>query len=198
MRELVSPSTAETEVKKSRFLAEVFRVDSQEAARAELKSRKGLYRDATHVVHAFVIGETGGILGSSDDGEPSGTAGRPVLDALRGSGLTNAMVTVTRWYGGTQLGTGGLARAYGDAAKGALAACESREIIASVRFEVSLSYDAYERLKRELADFGAEVESEEFAECVSLRGTVPEADGAAFSERVANLSAGRSRAALSR
>lgn len=198
MRELLAPSTAETEVKKSRFLAEAFFVDSQEGARAALRSRKELYRDATHVVHAFVVGPTGGVMGCSDDGEPSGTAGRPVLDVLKGTGLTNAMVTVTRWFGGTPLGTGGLVKAYGDAAKAALAACLTRETVQTVGFSVTLTYEAYERLKREFSAYGAEVSTEEFGVDVSLGGTVPDARSEAFSELVANLSAGRSRAILSR
>ena len=95
-------------IKHSRFIAEVFPVENQAAARELLKEQKQKYFDSTHVVHAFVIGKNAEILGMSDDGEPSGTAGRPVLDVLKGSGCTNIILTVTRYFGGTLLGTGGL------------------------------------------------------------------------------------------
>src|SRR5574344_183749 len=75
------------------------------------------YADATHVVHAFVTGTFGEVNGMSDDGEPAGTAGRPVLEVLKGSNITNVLLTVTRYFGGTLLGTGGLVKAYGDCAK---------------------------------------------------------------------------------
>ena len=76
-----------------------------------VKSQKAKYADATHVVHAFVIGPGAEVMGMSDDGEPSGTAGRPALDVLRGRGCTNTVLTITRWFGGTLLGTGGLVKA---------------------------------------------------------------------------------------
>ena len=82
------------------------------------------YADATHVVHAFVIGPGAEVMGMSDDGEPGGTAGRPALDVLRGRGCTNTVLTITRWFGGTLLGTGGLVKAYGNGAKGVLAAAD--------------------------------------------------------------------------
>lgn len=198
MREILSPAQAEIDVKKSRFLAEVFAVSSQEDARAKLKSQKQKYDDATHVVHAFIVGPTAGVLGSSDDGEPSGTAGRPVLDALKGTGLTNVMVTVTRWFGGTLLGTGGLVKAYAEAVKAALAAVESREIVLKAEFTVTLSYEAYERVKREFTSFHVELTAEEFGVDVILRGTLPEEHAEAFSARLGDLSSGRSHVVLSR
>ena len=86
-------------------------------ARDLVKAQKSKYADATHVVHAFVIGSGAEILGMSDDGEPSGTAGRPTLDVLKGRGCTNTLITITRWFGGTLLGTGGLVKAYSGGAK---------------------------------------------------------------------------------
>ena len=109
-------ATAELNVKNSRFISEVFPVSSQADAREKLHELKKKYSDATHVVHAFVVGASGEVNGMSDDGEPSGTAGRPVLDVLKGSGLTNILLTVTRYFGGTLLGTGGLVHAYSDSA----------------------------------------------------------------------------------
>jgi uncharacterized YigZ family protein len=114
----------EETIKGSRFLSELFPCDSQAAARELVKSQKAKYADATHVVHAFVIGPGAEVMGMSDDGEPSGTAGRPALDVLRGRGCTNTVLTITRWFGGTLLGTGGLVKAYGNGAKGVLAAAD--------------------------------------------------------------------------
>ena len=105
METLVEYASAELEIKKSRFLAEVFPVLSQAEARSLLKQQKEKYEDATHVVHGFVLGPAAEILGMSDDGEPAGTAGRPVLDVLKGRNCTNILLTVTRWFGGTLLGT---------------------------------------------------------------------------------------------
>src|SRR5574344_402051 len=96
-------TVSEQNIKGSRFLSELFSCST--------------HKDATHVVHAFIIGDNAEISGISDDGEPSGTAGRPILDILRGNGTTNLILTVTRWFGGTLLGTGGLVKAYGSSAK---------------------------------------------------------------------------------
>ena len=196
MRILSSPSTAEVNIRNSRFLAEAFIVGTQEEARALIKAQKERYADATHVVHAFVIGPSGGILGCSDDGEPSGTAGRPVLDVLKGSGLTNALVTVTRWFGGTLLGTGGLVKAYGESAKAVLAGTPSEELVAMRDFSVEFAYEVYERARREMVALGAQVEREDFGTAVLVSGRIREADAEVLSERVADISSGRARVTL--
>lgn len=197
MKGISERSSCELVVHNSRFLAEAFPVGTQEEARALLKEQKEKYADATHVVHAFVIGPTGGILGCSDDGEPSGTAGRPVLDVLKGSLITGVMVTVTRWFGGTLLGTGGLVKAYGDAAKAVLARVRAEEIVPVRGFAVELAYDAYERVKRELAAFGAFDCTEDFGTGVTLAGSVPADRAESFAARVADLTAGKASVALS-
>ena len=196
MRILSSPGTAEVNIRNSRFLAEAFIVGTQEEARALIKAQKERYADATHVVHAFVIGPSGGILGCSDDGEPSGTAGRPVLDVLKGSGLTNALVTVTRWFGGTLLGTGGLVKAYGESAKAVLAGTPSEELVAMRDFSVEFAYEVYERARREMVALGAHVEREDFGTAVLVSGRIREADAEVLSERVADISSGRARVTL--
>ena len=116
----ISSESSEIIIKGSRFLAESFIISSQNQVREILKSQKQKYSDSTHVVHAFVAGKNGEIMGMSDDGEPSGTAGRPMLDVLKGRNCTNLLITVTRWFGGTLLGTGGLVHAYGDCTKSVL------------------------------------------------------------------------------
>lgn len=111
---------AETEVRRSRFLAVVTRVGDEPAARAVIAGRRSTYPDARHHCSAFVLGPDPRTERSNDDGEPSGTAGAPMLQALRSAGLSDVVAVVTRYFGGTLLGTGGLARAYADAVQAAL------------------------------------------------------------------------------
>lgn len=110
-------ATAEIIEKKSRFIANVLPVDTEEEAVSFISSIKKQYYDARHNCFAYIIGKDIPIIRFSDDGEPSGTAGKPILDVLQGEGLENVVVVVTRYFGGTLLGTGGLVRAYGKAAK---------------------------------------------------------------------------------
>ena len=129
---LASPASAEVEVKRSRFVCDVAPVPSEEDARAFVETVRGATRDARHHCTAFVLGPDGGTQRSNDDGEPSGTAGAPMLDVLRGQGLTDVVAVVTRWFGGTLLGTGGLIRAYGDAVS---AAVDAATVVAYARRE---------------------------------------------------------------
>ena len=108
--------------KKSRFIANVVPVSSEEEAEEFIESMKKKYWDARHNCYAYIIGERGEIKRFSDDGEPGGTAGKPILEVLAGEGITNAAIVVNRYFGGTLLGTGGLVRAYGAAAKAGLSA----------------------------------------------------------------------------
>ncbi len=148
-------TSAELVVKKSRFLAEATPVASPEAARALWRTRKQTYTNGGHIVFAFVCGPQGGLMGCSDDGEPSGTAGRPVLEVLKGSGITDVLLTVARWYGGIKLGTGGLVRAYTESAQLALADPPVAELVPLTRFTVALPYLCYENVRRRLPEFCA-------------------------------------------
>src|SRR5690606_9229274 len=111
---------AEIEVKHSRFLCTLQRVTSEEQARALVARLRKEHWDARHHCSAFVIGPEASLQRSSDDGEPAGTAGAPMLEVLRGAGVSDVAAVVTRWFGGTLLGAGGLVRAYGDAVRAAL------------------------------------------------------------------------------
>ena len=108
-------SSAEIEVRRSRFVCDVERVESEEAAREFIEAIRSGSREARHHCTAFILGSNGAIQRSNDDGEPSGTAGAPMLEVLRGRGVSDVVAVVTRWFGGVLLGTGGLIRAYGDA-----------------------------------------------------------------------------------
>ena len=111
--------------KKSRFIANIFPVTTEEEALEKITAMRKKYYDARHNCSAFVIGSKGELTRSSDDGEPSGTAGRPMLEVLTGSGIRNIAAVVTRYFGGVLLGTGGLVRAYSGAVKMALEQCET-------------------------------------------------------------------------
>jgi putative IMPACT (imprinted ancient) family translation regulator len=121
-----------------------------------VRRQKERYRDASHVVHAFIAGAAGEIRGMSDDGEPGGTAARPIMDILVGTHCTNILLTVTRYFGGTLLGTGGLVRAYGNAARTVLALCKTGPLPPPRRLLCSaVPYGQYESLARALAAIGA-------------------------------------------
>jgi uncharacterized YigZ family protein len=129
---------AETEVRRSRFLCTLARVETEEAARAVVAGLRAQHHDARHHCSAFVLGPGGAVERSSDDGEPSGTAGAPMLEVLRGQGVSDVVAVVTRWFGGTLLGAGGLVRAYGDAVRAGLevAGTLRRDLIRELTLEV--------------------------------------------------------------
>ena len=182
-------------VKNSRFINELFICESQSVARDLIKSQKEKYQDASHVCHAFVIGNNAEVLGMSDAGEPSGTAGRPMLDVLKGSGITNIVLTVTRYFGGTLLGTGGLVKAYGDCAKSAIEkAFEENaveEILEKKEFSISMDYGLYETVKRKISDFKLYDISEDYSDVVVLKGKILAEQFDDFAQRIKNLSGGR-------
>ncbi len=121
---VAAPARAEIEVKRSRFVCDLARVATEDEARLVIERVRAGSRDARHHCTAFVLGPDGATQRSNDDGEPSGTAGAPMLEVLRGRGLSDVVAVVTRWFGGTLLGTGGLIRAYGDAVGAAVDAAD--------------------------------------------------------------------------
>lgn len=165
-------ASAELNIKNSRFLAEAIPVTSQTEARTLLKEQKAKYADSTHVVHAFIVGTGAEVMGMSDDGEPAGTAGRPILDVLKGKKCTNIMLTVTRWFGGTLLGTGGLVKAYGDSAKAVLAQSKFHPLALMRSFSFKLNYESYEVAKRFLQSIEVENLSEQFENQITLEGFI--------------------------
>ena len=124
-RVLLEGGEGEYVEKKSRFIATLRKCESEEEAARFVEEMKKKYWDARHNCHAFIIGDRGELTRCSDDGEPSGTAGRPMLEVLTGAELRNAAVVVTRYFGGVLLGTGGLVRAYTQAVKEGLKNCKA-------------------------------------------------------------------------
>lgn len=179
-------------IKNSRFIAEAFCVLSPLEAREKIQQQKKKYFDSSHVCHAFVAGENGEFNGMSDDGEPGGTAGRPMLDVLKGSGITNILVTITRYFGGTLLGTGGLVRAYGDGIKALLSLCKTEELVKKLDFSFTADYSVYEEIKRHFSKFNISQLSEDFSSNVKLSGKIWASQKEEFSLLVKNLSRGKS------
>ena len=148
--------------KKSRFLATVRPVETEEEASAFIEEMKKKYWDATHNCSAFVLGRRGEITRCSDDGEPSGTAGRPMLEVLLKEGICNTAVVVTRYFGGTLLGTGGLVRAYGAAVKEGLKCSEVVTMRYGTRLQVTVDYPDVGRIQHLGTKEGIAQESAEY------------------------------------
>ncbi len=158
---------AEFVEKKSVFIGHAMPVQSEEEAQAYVKKQKNAYMDARHNVWAYMMkGEI--VARYSDDGEPQGTAGVPVLDTIRKSGVTDAVVVVTRYFGGILLGAGGLVRAYSHTAKLALEAAHIITYEQYTELELVCSYSDYQRYSAELPRFGAVIDDTQFAEGVTI------------------------------
>ena len=190
---LKQPTFAEFTVKNSRFVAEAMPVDSPEGAREIWHAQKIRYDNGGHIVYAFITGPQGNIMGCSDDGEPSGTAGRPMLAVLKGSGLTNVIITAARWFGGTKLGTGGLVRAYSDCARLALENAQVTELVPVSSFGIVLPYTYYEQAKRIFDSEGFTIRAEEFGTAVTVQGEIKEADAAGLKEKLSELTCAKCR-----
>jgi uncharacterized YigZ family protein len=186
-----APVHIELRVSNSRFITHLAPVADVAAARAFIASIRAKMPDANHHVYAYVIGHGGTTtLGMSDDGEPSGTAGRPALAVLKGSGLGDVVVVVTRYFGGTLLGTGGLVHAYGDSVKAVLAEVVRIEKIARTQLLMSMTYPLYEGVKRVLAGYDSQIIEEIFGTDVTLTVVVRVADVTAITAVLIEHSAG--------
>ncbi len=160
---------AEIEVKRSRFLCDLRRVDSEDAAREVLAAIRKQHWGAGHHCSAMIIGADAAIERSNDDGEPSGTAGAPMLEVLRGHGVSNVLAVVSRWFGGTLLGSGGLARAYGDGVRAALEDLPLVRRSLVEEFTVAVDHNRAGRVENDLRSRGVQVLSTEYAERALIR-----------------------------
>lgn len=170
---LTQGAEAEYVEKKSRFIATVKPAASEEEAVAFIDEMKKKYYDARHNCSAFIIGSHAQITRSSDDGEPSGTAGRPMLEVLLGSGIRNVVAVVTRYFGGTLLGTGGLVRAYSGVLKEALEKCETARQQYGVRFKISADYGTIGKIQYLLANNRIDIENSVYHASVELTAIAP-------------------------
>jgi len=179
-------------IQRSRFITTVARAPSGEAAHAFVQRMRDEFPDATHHCWAFVAGPPGSTraVGMSDDGEPHGTAGRPMLTTLLHSGVGEVVAVCTRYYGGTKLGTGGLSRAYSGGVKLALESLPVEELLARATLQVEVSYPHLDGLQRLLDELGAEVDHESYGARVRYVARVPEMRLATFQRRLADLTGG--------
>ena len=167
---VMSEGMGEYSEKHSRFIGFIIPCKNEQEVSRIIAEKRKKYWDARHAVYAYILAD--GTARFSDDGEPHGTAGKPVLEVLSSSGIKNAVVVVIRYFGGILLGTGGLVRAYTAAAKAAVQNCSKAKTVPACRFTVNVSYAEYERFLFLLHDFGAIIEKSEFADKVSLQFTV--------------------------
>lgn len=183
---------AEIRASNSRFIASAAPAATVEAARAFIAAVRAEMPDASHHVYAYIIGHGATTtLSMTDDGEPPGTAGRPVMAVLKGSGLGDLALVITRYFGGTLLGTGGLVHAYGDAAKAVLAILPRMEKIERRELTIKLPYPAYEPARRLISAHAGSILDETFAADVALRVSLPLAEVAAFAMSLAEATAGQ-------
>ena len=189
MQKILESHTAEIEVKRSRFIAIAEPINDIHAIKGRIGEIKAAHPQANHVVHAAVLGAQASEFSMSDDHEPKNTAGRPVLEILKGSGVTDILVMVIRYFGGTLLGTGGLVKAYGDAAKAVLDGIKTEELIEKTLVHITIGYDIYEQVKNLLAEHDGR-SKEEFTTEVTIRCTLASAHIPSVIERITNLSSG--------
>ena len=179
-------------IERSRFIITIGPASSVEAARAFVYQAKAELSDATHNCWAYLVGAPGSTahIGLSDDGEPPGTAGKPMLQVLLGSNIGDVVAVVTRYFGGVKLGTGGLVRAYSNCVKFGLTTLPVIEKVERARLKISLPYRFFELLQRLLPDFEAQLTESSFDTTVHLSLTLPAERVAAFEVALTNLTAG--------
>ena len=188
---LRAENSAEFVINKSRFIGYGCPCETEDEALAFLARIRQKHKDATHNCYAYIIGLNSGIMRSSDDGEPGGTAGMPIIEVMKARGVVNCAVVVTRYFGGILLGAGGLTRAYAKAASDAVGAASIRLFAEAVLLEITLDYSLYGRLAAIYAEFGAKICSEEFSEQVKSSVYVRAEHAKALSERICDACCGK-------
>ena len=183
--------SGEIEEKKSRFIATLRPVESEEEAVAFIEEMKKKYWDARHNCHAYVLGASGQVMRYSDDGEPGGTAGKPMLEVLLGSEVRNVAGVVTRYFGGTLLGTGGLVRAYTQAVQEGLKACVFARKRPGVRLELTTDYNSIGKILYLLGQRGIEPEDSLYEADVRLTLILPEEECEAICKEFTEATAGK-------
>ncbi len=192
---LRNPASDEYIVKKSRFIATVKPVTSQDEALAFIAEISKKYWDATHNVYAYIIRD-GGTKRFSDDGEPQGTAGIPVLDVLEKSGLTDCAVVVTRYFGGIMLGAGGLVRAYSHSASLGVSAGGTVTRAICVRGKITCDYGFYGRLSSLIPENGGIIEDTAFEDNVTVTFRIKKDEAQAINAKIIDASNGRLEASI--
>lgn len=193
-RTISAPGDGNYEEKKSRFLGEAVHVDTQAEAEDYIARTKKKYYDARHHCWAYIVGTPGTpdeIVRSSDDGEPSGTAGRPILEILQGNSLHRSLIIVTRYFGGTLLGTGGLVRSYTNAARAAALDAGIIRVISGNKVRISCSYQAYGKLEYLFLKDQIVPSDLQYGEGVMFTVTIPSAELDSIRTRVTEVTSGQ-------
>lgn len=183
-----SAAQSEFTEKRSRFIGQVWPVSSEEEAQERIRSAKKKYHDARHNCWCYILGDN--ILRYSDDGEPQGTAGQPMLNVFQRESVTNVCCVVTRYFGGVLLGAGGLTRAYTKGAKDALDAVGISTMSLWTLWDVPCTYPLFERVKLEITACGGVVRDTEYGADIRLRAAFPAGGAEQFVPRLTELSAG--------
>ena len=191
MKTLYQEGNAELVVKKSKFLAVAKPVSNEQEAQAIIEALKKKYWDAAHTVFAYQIGERNEIQRYSDDGEPSGTAGIPLLDILRGQSIQNAMIAVTRYFGGTLLGTGGLVRAYGHSGAEAVRSAEVIEKNLYESLKIFTDYTSFGKIQYAALQNEHIIQKVNYTEQVEMDVLVLTDAAGSFIKETADLTAGQ-------
>ena len=175
--------------KRSRFIGQVWNVDTEEQARALIAETRQKYYDARHTCWCYIIRE-GGIMRYSDDGEPQGTAGQPMLEVFRRNNIENVCCTITRYFGGILLGAGGLVRAYSGSAKLALDAAGISAVRMWHVIDSECSYSQLERVKNTIAEYNGVTENIEYSSNVLVTALIPEQNSENYILKLTDMSAG--------
>ena len=182
--------------KRSRFISHIWRVETEAEARERIEEMKKRYYDARHNCWCYLLQE-GGVVRYSDDGEPQGTAGQPMLNVFQRESVTNVCCVVTRYFGGVLLGTGGLVRAYTTATSRALEAAEVVTVRSVVALDVTVDYGLYERADLLIKAAGGKLAEPEFTDKVTLRWQMPEHTEGPLLTQLQELTRGMAKVAVS-
>lgn len=191
MRRATGSAHHEEIIRRSRFIGDSTPVTTREHAEDAISRRRNEHPGASHVVYAYATGgERDQQFGMSDDGEPKGTAGRPILEILKGSGLTDCLVTVVRYFGGTKLGTGGLVHAYGGVARQCIDSTPNEPRINTVKRVVQVPYELQQPVAALLQRYNCSTVNQDFGTMVTIQTRVPEAFLDELATELRNVSRG--------
>ena len=193
IRLILQGGEGEIEEKKSRFIAHIMPVETEEEAVSYIDQMKKKYWDARHNCSAFVLGERREYTRCSDDGEPSGTAGKPMLDVLLGQGLTNVVAVVTRYFGGTLLGTGGLVRAYQGAMLAGLEHCVIGVLQKGITMKVLTDYNGIGKLQYICGKEEISILDTKYSDCVEACLLIPDDHVDSFQKEWTEATSGKGR-----
>ena len=186
-------SCSQIEIKKSRFICDIKSIENEEQAKDFIKEIKSKYPDARHVCYAYICDADGNNFKYSDGGEPQGTAGIPILEALKNRNLTCVVATVTRYFGGILLGTGGLARAYSDSTVSGINASSICECVSSIKLKAQFSYSLYPKFINKITGYSVIVDKADYLDNgVEITFTCPLSDKEKLGNIVCELSSGKS------